>query len=470
MPDAMKQHIMNLLTSTDPDVRRLAAEELGTCETDEAISALAAGLWDENKGVRDAAARSLCNHDGAKVAQAIVDLIRDENIVTRNLIGELLLRWGKGSIQAIVPYMQDQSCDVRKFAVDILGLIGNADLIPDILPLLDDSDENVVLAAVEALGNIGDKEALPHLIRTFESQEYTKTFTAEAIGKIGSQDACDFLVITLQEELGKETPDALLMYAVIEALGICGNEFALKLLQDHVLKVEGKLRNVMLQSMVQIGERLQKRVQFSNDLKQDLINAFQSEEGNGKIAAAKGLAQFNDHEVVRLLISAVGTSEELDTVIVPIVEANDESFRIAVEVLQRTRASRTAGRKEIIRLLSKVAARFIREFPERKVFPLDDSLFNRAFELVAREWGPADEQARAVIIDTLFRLDGDRAVEFMDNVMADPDRWLRIHAIELLAGVADKRAPQFIARFLNDEDEMVREVAASSLQLQSEAY
>ena len=275
----MKQHIVNLLTSSDSDARRLAAEELGTCGTDDTISALAAALWDESKGVRDAATRSLCMHDGTKVAQAIVDLIRDENIVTRNLIGELLLSWGKSSVQAIVPYLQDQSCDVRKFAMDILGLVGNAELIPDMLPLLNDADENVVLAAVEALGNLGNKEALPHLIRTFEGQEITRTFVAEAIGKIGSNDACEFLVITLQEELGKETRDALLMYAVIEALGMCGNDFALKLLQDHVLKVEGKLRNVMLQSMVLISERLQKRIQFSNIVKQDLINAFQSEEG-----------------------------------------------------------------------------------------------------------------------------------------------------------------------------------------------
>ena len=168
------------------------------------------------------------------------------------------------------------------------------------------------------------------------------------------------------------------------------------------------------------------------------------------------------------MVAAVGSSEELDTVIIPMIESHDEAFRIIVEVLQRTRATRTAGRKEIIRLLGKLAARLVQEFPERTAYPLDDALFNRAFELIAREWGPADEQARAVIIDTLFRLDGDRAVEFMDNVMADPDRWLRIHAIEMVASVRDKRAPEFIARFLNDEDEMVREIASSSLYVQSD--
>jgi HEAT repeat protein len=64
----------------------------------------------------------------------------------------------------------------------------------------------------------------------------------------------------------------------------------------------------------------------------------------------------------------------------------------------------------------------------------------------------------------LFHLDGDRAVMFLDAIMNDPDPWLRIHVIEVIAAIADRRAPDFIARFLEDDDEMVREVAVSTLQ------
>jgi HEAT repeat protein len=94
----------------------------------------------------------------------------------------------------------------------------------------------------------------------------------------------------------------------------------------------------------------------------------------------------------------------------------------------------------------------------------DEAWFGQAFDAIAAMWGSADEETRAAIVDALFRLDGDRAVEFLDQIMNDPDPWLRMHVIEVIAAIADRRAPEFIARFLQDDDETVREVAMNTLQ------
>lgn len=463
MPEGIKLHVMNLLTHDDPDVRRLAAEELAEAEGEGVVGTLAAALWDENKGVRDAAVRALCQREGGQVARAIVDLIRDENIMTRNLIGELLLKWGKSSIPAVLPYLQDPSCDVRKFALDILGLIGTTEQVADIIPMLDDPDENVVLSTVEALGNIGGTEAVSPLIRMYDVQEYGKPFIAEALGKMGGKEAGDFLLVSLNNELGMPSPDSLLLFAIIEALGACGNISALEALQGHVGDVRGKLRSIMLQTIVQIAERLHLPVQVSPKFKRDFVETFVESDVKGKITSAKGLAGFIDPEIARMLMSSFGVAEELDSILYSILENYDDAFRVAVEMLQTTKASGRASRKEIAGLLGRLAIRFIVEYADRDKIPLPDALFRQAFEAVAAEWGPADEQSRAVIIDTLFRLDGDRAVEFVENVMSDPDRWLHIQVIELLARIGDRRAPDFIARFLTDDDEMVREVASSTL-------
>jgi HEAT repeat protein len=53
--------------------------------------------------------------------------------------------------------------------------------------------------------------------------------------------------------------------------------------------------------------------------------------------------------------------------------------------------------------------------------------------------------------------------------MEDPDPWLRMHVIEQLAAIGDRRVPMFVNRFLDDEDEMVREVAMAILQGRPEA-
>jgi HEAT repeat protein len=88
----------------------------------------------------------------------------------------------------------------------------------------------------------------------------------------------------------------------------------------------------------------------------------------------------------------------------------------------------------------------------------------RAIDVVAAEWQEAGEDLRTFIVDTLFRLDGDKTIGFLDTLMEDPDPWLRMHLIELLAAIGDRRVPAFVNRFLDDEDEMVREVAGTTLQ------
>ncbi len=73
---------------------RRAAEAVGEARGLAALAALAAALEDESKGVRDAAARSLCTIGGINVARAIVEYIGHENIITRNLAAELLMKLG----------------------------------------------------------------------------------------------------------------------------------------------------------------------------------------------------------------------------------------------------------------------------------------------------------------------------------------------------------------------------------------
>ncbi|MBI1807134.1 MAG: HEAT repeat domain-containing protein [Ignavibacteria bacterium] len=458
--ETIKQQIIDLLTDNNPDVRRHSAEELANCNEEQAITALTAALWDENKGVRDAASRSLCVHGCESVVQAVADFIRDENITARNLARELLENWGKDSVPALLPYINDPSHDVRKFALDLLGLIGNEKLLPHILPLLRDPDENVVLSAVEALGNIGSPKAASSLCPMFDEKEFTQAYVAEALGKIGGKNSCDFLLQKFKHYISNPSADPLVMFTIIEALGQCGNKDALQVLQNHINDVKGRLRKALMHTIIQISERLKSSLQVSESLKYDLLDALQHDDMNVKMSAVKGLAHCIDAEVIRTLIYSLGLSQELDSVIFPIIEKDDESFSIVTEMLEGTR---TIARNETIILLGKLAEKYKQRLTNSSAAPLPDDLLHRAFDLVAQEWNNAADQTRGAIIDTLFHLDGDRAVEFLEKVMNDLDSWLRIHIIELLATIADRRAIDFISRYLEDDDEMVRKVAATTL-------
>jgi HEAT repeat protein len=69
-----------------------------------------------------------------------------------------------------------------------------------------------------------------------------------------------------------------------------------------------------------------------------------------------------------------------------------------------------------------------------------------------------------IIADTLFRLDCDRAVDFLFNALLELDPWSRVHIIDQLGTMPTRRALDCIARFVDDENEMVQESARSALQ------
>jgi HEAT repeat protein len=458
--DETKQHLAILLSDDDPAARRRAAEGLATCTGFAPIAALAAALRDENKGVRDAALRSLSQIGNKNVARAVVEYLADTNITTRNLAAELLMRLRDESLEALLPYLYDADQDVRKFVVDILGANGSAEAVPHLIKLLSDADENVVISAVEALGNVRSETAIPALTKAFQEIEYARATAAEAIGKIGGTKATDFLVARINTLLDEPGADPLVLYALLEAVGLIGYDKAFFELTNHVPRVKGKLRRILLHAIIRIGERCTLTMVNAEAVKADLIDALRDSNSAIQVSAVKGLANIEGDEVTAALVASVNRSEECDSILAPILEYREGAFTVMVNLLESGKITPT---KEVISLMGKLVSHIEYAAIPKELIEADGRLLQRAFDAVKNAWGEATEELRAVIVDTLFRLDGDQAVQVLDAIVDEPDPWLRIHVIELLAPLNDRRIPEFIGRFLNDEDEMVREVAASTI-------
>jgi HEAT repeat protein len=461
MTPETRTYIAMLLSGEDPDVRRRAAEELGSAPGLAPITALAGALEDENKGVRDAAARSLLAIGGIAVARAIVEYIVDTNIVTRNLVAELLVKIGATAIPAIVLYLEHRDQDVRKFAVDILGLIGSDEPAPRMLPLLHDPDENVVVSTVEALGNMKSAASMQALSETYDLYDYARPAVAEALGKIGLADAERFLIDRLKRSHATLAADPVTPFAIIEALGTIGGSEALAELQESRPAVKGTLRSTCLHAIVRICERLGRPIPTPNEMKNDYLQALTENDAAVRVSSVKGLAAYPGGDITEALVHVLGPAPEVDAVAIPALLQRDDALHVSIAALEQLPQGQ---RKAVIGLLGRVTMETIQNVMRRAISTGDEKVFERAFEAIAGQWSTADEETRAVIVDALFRLDGDRAVEFLDAIMNDPDPWLRIHVIEVIAAIADPRAPEFIARFLQDDDEMVREVAMGTLQ------
>jgi HEAT repeat protein len=461
MVNETKLIIATLLADADADLRRQAAEDLAESCGLASIAALAAALGDENKGVRDAATRTLLNIGGVNVARAIVEYIADENIVTRNLSASLLTNLGAVSVRALLPYLQEGDPDVKKIAVDILGLIKNEEAIPRLVPLLNDHDSNVSISAVEALGNIGSSAAVPHLFRAFNEQECAQAEIAEALGKIGDPSSRDFLELNFRLTLGNTARNPLVLYALLEALATVGNDHTLQVLGEQVQSVEGNVRNVLLHAIIRIAERVDYPISSLNLQNAHLIKAQSDRDPQIKTSAAKGLLSSNDNEATRALMKSFGISDELDTLLFQELITRDRVWAAAEEELDQPGAK---PKKQIIDLIRRFADSLVPAMFRGGSGIINDEQMQRLFESVAKEWHEANQETRETVIGTLFSLDSDHAVQFLDEVLNDPDPWLRIQVIELLASRTNRNAVDFIARFLGDEDEMVREVAKATLQ------
>jgi HEAT repeat protein len=460
MDKTTKDLVCLLLTDPDPDIRRRAAEDLAESSDRNVLAVLSIALQDENKGVEDAVSRSFLSIGGSEAARAIVYHIEDDNIASRNLAAKLLVRLGKSSIHALVPYLRSDNKDVRKLAVDILGEIKDKEPIYYLLPLLDDTDPNVIVAVLEALGNIGSNTTIKPIGDAYEQYPFARLMAIEALGKIGGSSVRDFLENKFKNALGAGNADGVYLFALLDAIGIVGDEGTLTILLANYDTIKDHLRDVLLHEVVQIIERVNLEFQFDESVRGDLLHALHSDNHHIQLSAAKGLVQFNDRDVTQALLLSLGLSEEMDFVIIAQMSARPLVFQIAVECLER---GVSRGKTQMIMLLGKLATEFIHAYKMYSVYPINDNELNRIFAVTIEAWQDASEEDREIIADTLFRLDCDYAVTFLGNALIEMDPWSRAHIIDQLGTMPTRRALDCIARFVNDENEMVQEAAVTAL-------
>ncbi len=204
------------LQSPDFYQREEAVKELGTYQADEAVAGLIMALEDGDLGIRELAAEYLVKMSGETTTQLLVRFLANEDIGTRNLASEILVKIGRDAVPAILENITCDDHDVRKFLVDVVGMIKDERAIEPLCQRLWDENPNVVCSAAEALGEIGSVEAVPHLIAVCDKVEDAKLQTIEALGKIGDPKSLD----KLYELLGSDDP--MILFVSLEAIGQIG--------------------------------------------------------------------------------------------------------------------------------------------------------------------------------------------------------------------------------------------------------
>lgn len=148
------------LRAEDAEARRLAVRDVPGAGVEGALELLVHTLADDNWRVRkEAVARLVAWGDAHAAIAALLVVLRDEEDVgCRNAAVEALSAIGRPAVAPILGALAAGG-EHRKFLVDTLGAIGEAEATPLLIRLLSDPEPNLRVAAAEALRHLGGADA-----------------------------------------------------------------------------------------------------------------------------------------------------------------------------------------------------------------------------------------------------------------------------------------------------------------------
>jgi HEAT repeat protein len=238
------------LRSADEESRRLAVAGLSVHPVGETKDYLLAALGDASWRVRKEAVDALLAATfSAEIIKEIVLLLASDNAGLRNSAVEVLERLGVRAMPVLCRHVADDDHDVRKFVMDILGSIGDAEAVPLLIKALDDPEPNVCAAAAENLGKIGNVQAVPHLLKSLGKNDIWLRYTIlEALSKIGKPVPMGVITPLVGENLLKK--------AVFDCLGAIGDAEAAPLLIEGLRERVKNTREAAVVALMKVRERL----------------------------------------------------------------------------------------------------------------------------------------------------------------------------------------------------------------------
>ena len=440
------QEIIELITSEESEKVTELLYNLSFDEVDnEVIKSIVPLILKEDKSIKNAASNFLIQNNHTNIPALVIDYISSDDITIRNLAGEILLKKGNDSVNAICEKLPDiTNDDDIKFLVDILGLIGDKapeDLIIDILTK--NENENVIVACIEALGNIYSEKAIDAIIPFYEKSEVLKPVVVEATGKIRTLKSLKFITEKFKSD------DDLLRFTMIESLGEIGDEETFYFLLSQIENLGGALVWPLLEAIYKLKVKYDLEVPFDEKIKKCVLDTIINAEPRYQIVAAHLVTVFDDPEILFACLSIYGIDMELNellydkflenksVIISRLYNVIDNSNKHVASVLELL-TNIIQGDQQVLKKLSVLDKR-------RLTDALSNSLTN------------PDEVVRILAAELLFMIDTETALLFVDTMIADENFWNRIRLLDILSEIEHPLAMESIEKLVSDPEEMVRE-------------
>ena len=447
-----KKEQLKQLDSPDPAVRRESVESFLSVEIDENVAELLSKkLADDDKGVRDSVSSVLIQSSFDKVPFYVVPFVSSKDISVRNLAGEVLLRRGVNSIDAMLDYIPKGDDDDKKFVIDILGLIGDVRPEDEIIKvLMSNQNDNVLLACLEGLGNIKSEKSVEYIIPFYDKNELFRPTIIEALGKIGSADAVKFILEKYKEE------DEVTQYSMIESLGKIGSIEAFFFLISELKNMSSALTWAAIKSLKELKDIHNLDVPFDENMKNSIMITLVDGDIEYKRAAASLISVFEDKKIVEACLKIYGEDSEIDEYI------KAKFFENPVFLYPRL-TEYMKQKPENIKSLFDLLKNII-EFNSDSLASLSEIDMRNLCDMFADNLENSDEEIRRNAIEFLFFCSLDMAEMFVDIMLQDDNFWNRLRVLEILEGLNSEKINEAATMLSEDPEEMVKEKALELLQ------
>lgn len=418
--------------------------------SDEALEKVCSLIDDKDYGVRNAITWFLTSLDNKNTARHIIKYISSENISTRNLAGEILIKLGEKSTNSLLKSLKKANDDDTKFIIDVLGFIGDIKACPEIIKILHESKNgNVLLACVEALGNIRCPNSVEHLINFYGKDELYDPTIIESLGKINDAGVLEFVLSKYDEE------KYLNKFSIIECLGKIGNEETFFFLLGKLKETESPLVWPILDSIFLLKNKYNLDIPFDEKVKHVIIRTIDEADKNYKVIATRLITTFDDKDSILASLSAYGLDAELDEILRE--KFIDKISYLYVKLTELINAGNW-NIKYLLQLLKDSLE--INKDIHQHTSAVE---FRNLIDAVSRCLNNPDEEVRSLAVEILFEVDPDTALLFIDNIAEDDNLWIKLKMMDYLELLNTDEVNEVLKKLSNDPEEMISDRAKEIL-------
>jgi len=141
------------------------------------------------------------NKLGGKTLEQYIDLLRDgDNFEKEKAIDALTASPGRGSVEGVIPLLQQKNTGARMAVLDVLKKIGSS-YIEGIIGMLYDENEDIRVYGCEVLSFLKDPRAIPSLIDKLKNDaDNVRNAACVALGDFDNEEAVEALLNALHDD------------------------------------------------------------------------------------------------------------------------------------------------------------------------------------------------------------------------------------------------------------------------------